>query len=193
MKQLLSTMALTLALALVAIPALASDGMTVKGVDVPGTLSVNGEELVLNGAGNRSRWFMNLYVGSLYLPENSSDADAIIAADEPMAITLHITSGMINSDRMTSATEEGFENATGGNTAPIREYIDQFMGVFEEEIEEGDIFNIAYVPDNGVKVYRNGEQTGEIDGGMAFKQALFGIWLSDSPAQGSLKEAMLGN
>ena len=190
MKHLLITFALTLAL--IAVPAMASDGMTVRGVDVPGTLSVDGNDLVLNGAGNRSRWFMNLYVGSLYLPEHSSDPQAIIEADEPMAITLHITSGMINSERMTSATEEGFENATGGNTAPIQEYIDQFMGVFEEEIVEGDVFNIAYVPANGVKVYRNGELTGEVDGGMAFKQALFGIWLSDAPAQGSLKEAMLG-
>jgi len=29
--------------------------------------------------------------------------------------------------------------------------------------------------------------------GLAFKQALFGIWLSDDPVQDSLKEAMLGD
>lgn len=165
-------------------------GMTVSDVDIPGSIEVEGQELDLIGAGQRSRWFMNLYVGSLYLPE-PMDAETIVAADEPMAITLHITSGMINSDRMTSATEEGFEAATGGNTAPIRDYIDEFMGVFEEEIEEGDVFHIAYLPEQGVVVYRNGEQTGSVDGGMAFKQALFGIWLGDDPAQDSLKKAML--
>jgi len=190
MKQLQVSLALILALFFS--PAFAG-GMTVSDVDVPGTLTVSDNELVLNGAGQRSRWFMNLYVGSLYLPETSDDAAAIVAADEPMAITLHITSGMINSERMTSATEEGFENATNGNTAPIQEYIDQFMGVFEEEINEGDVFNIAYVPDNGILVYKNGEQTGSVNGGMAFKEAVFGIWLSDKPAQDSLKKAMLGN
>ncbi len=178
------------AMALVAGTAQA-DSKTVSGVDIPGKIEIEDKELELSGAGQRSRWFMDLYVGSLYLPE-PMDAETIISADEPMAITLHITSGMINSDRMTSATEDGFEAATGGNTSPIRDYIDEFMGVFEEEIEEGDVFKIAYLPEKGVVVYRNDEQTGSVDGGMAFKQALFGIWVGDDPAQDSLKKAMLG-
>lgn len=170
----------------------AQDGKEVEGVELPGTIEVHDQELKLNGAGLRSKWFMSLYVGGLYLPETSDDPNEIIGADEPMAITLDIISGMITSERMTEATLEGFENATDGNMEPIQEDVDEFMGVFEEEIKEGDNFRIAYLPEEGVVVYRNGERTGTVEGGMDFKQALFAIWLGDTPAQDSVKQAMLG-
>lgn len=168
-----------------------ASAVTIEGVDLPDTLTANSAELKLNGAGVRSKWFMDLYVGGLYVPETSQDAQRIISADEPQAITLHIISGMITSDRMTSATMEGFESATDGNTAPIQSQIDAFLDVFKEEIKEGDVFELVYLPGTGVRVLKNGQERGVIEG-MEFKKALFGIWLSDEPAQEDLKQSMLG-
>lgn len=166
--------------------------LTVAGVDLPDTYRVGTSELLLNGAGTRSKFFMDLYVASLYTPRAQANAGAIIAADEPQAITLHITSGMITSERMIEATEEGFESATNGNTAPLKTDIDQFMTVFQSEIKDGDVFDLVYVPGGGVQVIKNGDHKDTL-GDLAFKQALFGIWLSDSPAQKDLKKRMLGN
>lgn len=188
MNKALATITSTLLLAVMSVPASA---LTIEGVDLPETMSTDGTELKLNGAGVRSKWFMDLYVGGLYVPEASENADRIIAADEHQAITLHIISGMITSDRMTSATMEGFEASTDGNMAAIQDEIDEFMKVFEEEIKEGDVFELVYQPDSGVHVYKNDEERGIIVG-MEFKKALFGIWLSDEPAQKDLKQDMLG-
>lgn len=165
--------------------------LTVGGVDVPDTYTANSTELQLNGAGTRSKFFIDLYVGSLYVPQAQSNGNVVVDADEPQAITLHITSGMITSDRMTEATLEGFEASTNGDMASIQSDIDQFMAVFKEEIKEGDVFDLVYVPGEGVKVRKNNEDKG-IVGGLEFKKALFGIWLSDEPAQNSLKKKMLG-
>ncbi|MCG7200010.1 chalcone isomerase family protein [Marinobacter pelagius] len=165
--------------------------LTVEGVDVPETYQAMGTELKLNGAGTRSKWFMDLYVGGLYVPESISDGEAVINADEPQAITLHIISGMITSERMTEATLEGFKASTDGNMAPVQDDIDQFMAVFQEEIKEGDVFDLVYLPGEGVRVLKNGEVRDTV-GDLAFKKALFGIWLSDKPAQENLKERMLG-
>lgn len=169
-----------------------ASAVTIEDVNIPDSLSAAGSDLVLNGAGTRSKWFLDLYVGGLYLQSKSSNASAIIAADEPQAIKLHIISGMITSDRMTSATMEGFENSTGDNVAPIKDEVDKFLDVFSEEIKEGDVFDLVYLPGSGVHVMKNGTERGVIKG-MAFKKALFGIWLSDEPAQDSLKESMLGS
>lgn len=165
--------------------------LTVDGVDVPDTYSAQDAELTLNGAGVRSKWFMDLYVGGLYTPQKGSDAQAIINADEPQAITLHIISGLITSDKMTSATLEGFENSTGGDLSAIQSEVETFLNVFAEEIKEGDVFDLVYLPSEGVQVLKNGEAKASI-GGLGFKKALFGIWLSDEPAQQDLKESMLG-
>lgn len=165
--------------------------LTVGGVDVPDTYTANSTELQLNGAGTRSKFFIDLYVGSLYVPKAQHDGNTVVDADEPQAITLHIISDMITSDRMTEATMEGFEASTGGDMAPIQSEIDQLMSVFKEEIKEGDVFDLVYVPGEGVKVFKNSEQKGTV-GDLEFKKALFGIWLSDEPAQKSLKKKMLG-
>ena len=164
--------------------------LEIEGVELPETVSLEGQELLLNGAGVRRKFFFKLYVGSLYLDEKTQQAEAVVEADSPMAIGLDIISGKINSDNMTEATLEGFEKATGGNTQPLQGEIDRFMGAFEEKIVEGDRFTLLYLPQEGVKVYKNGQLETTL-AGLAFKRALFGIWLGEEPAQKSLKQDML--
>ena len=92
---------------------------------------------------------------------------------------------------MIDAVEEGFENSTDGRVGPLKSKIDQFIGFFKEEIKKGDVFDITYQPGKGVVSYKNGEEKGTIKGA-DFKKALFGIWLSNRPADDDLKEGMLG-
>jgi len=86
---------------------------------------------------------------------------------------------------------DGFKASTDGDLSAIQSDVDQFMAVFQEEITEGDVFDLVYLPGEGVRVLKNGEQKDTV-GGLEFKKALFGIWLSDKPAQEDLKEKMLG-
>jgi hypothetical protein len=180
---------LPLIIAFIALPA---DARRVAGVDVPETLESGGASLVLNGAGIRTRVFLDVYVGGLYLKQRSADAAAIINADEPMAIGLWIVTGLISSERMQKSIEEGFEKSTRGNTAPIREKIDALIDVYAAEIDDEDVFELVYLPGQGLNVYKNGSYTATIVCGLSFKRALFGIWLSDRPVQTSLKRGMLG-
>ncbi len=158
---------------------------------LPETMKLDSGELVLNGAGTRTKLFMDLYIGGLYLGQKSSDAKVITDADEAMAIRLHITSGMITSERMKEATNEGFEASLNGNTDPLREKIEAFIAVFDEEIVKEDVFDLIYLPGVGVKVLKNGTDK-ETVAGHDFKKAVFGIWLSERPVQKSLKQEMLG-
>lgn len=176
--------------------ALMSAGITsaqteVGGVNLPNSESFQGQTLNLNGAGVREKLWIDLYAGGLYLSKKSSNASSIISANEAMSIKLHIVSKLITSDKMVEAVNEGFENSTGGNTKPLAAEIQKFKGFFKEEIKKNDIFDIVYVPANGVVVYKNDKELGTIEG-MEFKKALFGIWLSNKPADDDLKEAMLG-
>jgi hypothetical protein len=163
----------------------------IGGINMPESLQTGQTQLMLNGAGIRTKLFFDIYVGGLYLKEKSHDPQAIVEADEPMAIRLHVVSSMLTSKKMEKATREGFEKATGGNIEPIKFQIDEFCSVFKKEIKEDDRYDLIYVPGKGVEVHINGEYT-SVTEGLAFKQALFGIWLSDKPAQKSLKKSMLG-
>ena len=161
------------------------------GIELPQVMETPQTALLLNGAGIRTKFFLDLYVGGLYLKQKNSQAQKIIEADEPMAIKLHIVSSMITSEKMENATREGFEKATKENTKPIQLQIEEFIAVFKEEIKENDIYDLVYLPGKGVEVSKNGKLYTTIEG-LPFKQALFGIWLGEEPAQQSLKKAMLG-
>ncbi|MEW5675789.1 chalcone isomerase family protein [Flavobacterium enshiense] len=163
----------------------------VGGVKLAQKVTLEGQNLVLNGAGIREKMWIDLYVGALYLPKKSSNGAEIMASNDAGAIKLTIISGMITSEKMINAVNEGFENSTNGNTAPIKAKVAQFKSFFKEEIKKGDVFDIVNVPGKGVVVSKNGKEKGVIDGA-DFKKALFGIWLSGKPADKGLKTAMLG-
>jgi hypothetical protein len=163
----------------------------IGGINMPDSLTAGKDILTLNGAGIRTKFFIKAYVGGLYLKQKSSDANAIMNADEPMAIRLHIISKMITSDKMKDATMEGFQNATNGNIAPYKDKIDMFINVFSDSIKIGDIYDIIYIPGEGTKVYKNKELKTTTPG-LDFKKILFGIWLCDKPADKGVKDLMLG-
>ncbi len=163
---------------------------TVSGVKVDDKLSLEGKDLTLNGAGLREKMWIDLYVGSLYVTKKSTNAQDIIDSKDAAAIKLNIVSGMITSDKMISAVNEGFENATNKNTASLKTKIDKFKGFFKEKINKGDSFIIMY-DGNETIVYKNGAKKGSIEG-HDFKKALFGIWLGKKPADDDLKDGMLG-
>jgi len=150
------------------------------------------KNLVLNGEGVRDKFFIDLYVGGLYLEEKSTNAKEILESKKSMNIRLHIVSSLITSKKMEDATREGFEKSTNGNIGPIKEDIELFISVFKEEIKENDVYDIFYSSATGVQVYKNQKLKTTIVG-LEFKKALFGIWIGKNPAQNSLKEDMLGN
>lgn len=166
--------------------------VTINDVTLPATMNAGEQTVSLNGGGIRKKLFFKLYVGGLYLASKSSDAKAIINADEAMAVKLEITSSMISSENMSEAINEGFEKSTGGNVAPLKDKISKFVDTFKKsEIVEGNVFDIVYVPGTGVESYKNGKLQSTIEG-LDFKKALFGIWLCDEPADEDLKAKMLG-
>lgn len=178
-------------LALILIVSTTLFGLNIAGVKMPDKITVADKELVLNGAGVREKFFMDLYVGGLYLQNKISDAEKVMNTDEAMSIKLHIISSLITSKKMKNAVEEGFENSTSGKTSPLRKKIDRFINVFKEEIKENDIYDITYIPEKGVEIYKNNKLFDTIEG-LDFKKALWGIWFCGEPAQESLKDDMLG-
>ena len=162
----------------------------VEGVDVPESLTFGDHTLTLNGAGMRTKFFVDAYIAALYLSEVSSEADAIIQADAPTNIRVFITSDLITGKRFSEAVMDGFVRATHGNLGPIRVQIDTMIATFRADMKQGDVFDLHYLPGRGTEIYRNGDlQT--VAPGLDFKQAMMAIWLSEDAVQGSLRERML--
>ncbi len=162
----------------------------INGITFPDTYPAGKEKLVINGGGTRVKYWMDMYVASLYLTSKSKEDAAIVSANSSMAIRMCIVSGLISSDKMISAVNEGFEKSTGGKMEPLKDKIEKFKNSFSDPITKGDVFDIVYTGEK-VSIYKNGKLKSEIEG-LEFKKAVFGIWLGSDPADSDLKEGMLG-
>ena len=157
----------------------------------PNTLNLQGHDLILNGQGSRTKLMITVYQLGLYLSQPSTDAQAILQSDTVMALRLEITSSLITSDKMAGATREGFAQANPKASPELQAHIDQLISAFQEDINQGDHYDMLYLPGQGVEIYKNGQLSNSVASDNSFKQALFAIWLGKTPVQKTLKKALI--
>lgn len=169
-------------------PVLAAE---VGGVRLDDKLSVGGQELVLNGAGIRTRAIFKVYVGSLYLPAKATDPAAVLAKG-PRRIQLNILRNL-TADQLVDALVEGLnDNNPAAEMAALKAQTDQLVSIMKafKEVKEKDVVTLDFVGDE-TKIGFNGADRGAIKG-EAFNKALTRIWIGDKPVQADLRKAMLG-
>ncbi len=165
----------------------------VQGVTLPAKLGKEDKVCMLNGAGVRNKYFMNVYVAGLYVKTKTTNPAEVINADKPMAVRLQIISALVTQDRMAESIIEGFQKSTKGNTKPIQKEIDMIVRVFKSEpIKVGDVFDIWYTPGVGITATKNNKKFDVLIPGLQFKKYTFGIWLCENPVDDILKDKMLG-
>ena len=81
--------ALLLVLALVIPFAAPAHAAELAGVTMPDSVQVDGSTLVLNGLGLREKFFIDVYVAGLYLPQKMTSGEKILAADTARQTVMH--------------------------------------------------------------------------------------------------------
>jgi len=182
---------LVVPLALVALLCASPGGAaSLKGVEVPDSIQVDGHDLRLQGVGLRKKFVFSVYVGALYLTTPTADAGAAIAADEPKRIEMHFLRN-VGGDSMEEAFREGFFNNAQEKLGRLGLRIDAFVRLFAGGVKKGEAVTLTYLPGKGVSAAFAGVEKGAIEG-TDFMQALWAIWLGEVPADHDLKKGMLG-
>ena len=180
---------------LIAFALLLSPAMTlakeVAGVTLPETITLGSKPLVLNGAGIRSKFFIKVYVGALYLPARTRDAEAILRGTGPVAMHMHFVHSEVSKEKLVDAWNDRFDaNLDAAERARLGARIERFNGLFRT-VRKGDVIRLDYLPGAGTTVSINNETRGVIEG-EDFRQAWLRIWLGQEPAGGGLKQELLG-
>jgi hypothetical protein len=162
---------------------------TLAGVVLPDTVQAGSATLVLNGLGLRTKYMVKVYVAGLYLPQKSSDADAILKTDEPKRLVMHFVRD-VSKSQITDAFNESFENNAPEAKKTLQPEIDRFFtGI--DSLKAGDEMAMTYVPSAGTTLSMNGKDKVTISG-TAFEQMLFSVWLGPKPPNAGLKKGILG-
>jgi hypothetical protein len=154
--------------------------------------TANGQTLILNGAGLREKFWVDVYVGSLYLAQTSDDVTRILSTPGPWRIQLDFIYKEVAREKLLDSWREGFEqNQSARALQQLQSRIETFYGFFDSSAITKDQFRFDYLPGSGTAVSKNQQLLGVIPG-KDFSNALLEIWLGNHPADKSLKKAMLG-
>lgn len=169
----------------------AASALEIEGVQVPDHASVGGANLVLNGAGLRTKLFFKVYVGSLYLPAKATTTQAVLA-QSPRRIQMNLLRDLTAKQLVDSLNEGITANTTDAERAAIKSQIEALETIMRSfnETKEGSVVTLDYVGDV-THIGLDGIERGAI-GGEAFNRALTNIWIGTHPAQSDLKKALLG-
>ena len=181
----------SLVLLFAALPALAAE---VAGVKVEDRVRLESSELVLNGAGLRTKYFLSIYVAGLYLPEKKASAVDVLALTGAKRISMRLMRGL-SAKQLTDALELGIRaNTTTAEREALKGRLGELTDIMNtiHSAKEGDLITLDWLPGAGTRITLNGEHRGGVIAGEDFYRALLRIWLGDEPAQESLKKALLG-
>src|SRR6202165_3805685 len=163
----------------------------VGGVRLDDKVSMGAQELVLNGAGVRTRVVFKVYVASLYLPQKAADLAGVLSKS-PRRIQLNILR-TLSGDQLVDALNEGLaENNTAAELAAVKPQVEALATIMKsfKEVKEKEVVTLDFV-DGATRIGLNGGAKGNI-GGDAFNQALTKVWLGEKPVQADLKKSLLG-
>jgi hypothetical protein len=163
--------------------------LEVAGVEVPESLVVGGRSLRLNGAGLRSRLFVKVYVGALYLEQKSGDPAAILAAEAPWAVILTFRRD-VDHHKILDAFVAAFELNSPGQLPQLTPQLELFHAVLGD-LHRDDVLVLHYLPGAGTRLTVPGGATALVPGHL-FAEAVLRSWLGEHPADTSLKDALLG-
>jgi len=160
-------------------------------VDEKITQAATKQTLILNGTGVRTKFIFDIYVGALYLPKKSSNAQQIINDSQAKRISLHFLYDKVESKKMTDGWSDAFaESVDEASLVALKDRINQFNSYFPDIIK-GDVVVLDFIPNSGVSVTINKALKGTVAGD-DFQKALLAVYLGDSPPNEGLKEGMLG-
>jgi long-chain acyl-CoA synthetase len=177
--------------ALMAVPGL--HAAEVAGVKVDDKIRIGNSELVLNGAGLRSKLFIKVYVGALYVGQKATTSAAIYDSPQPRRMVMRMLRD-VDADTLYSALEDGLKsNHSPAELAELQTQADQLGTIMKGigKAREGDTIGMDFLADS-VALSLNGEARGKV-AGVGFGKALLKVWLGDKPVDASLKKALLGS
>ncbi len=157
-------------------------------------LGAGGPQLVLNGAGLRTRFFFDVYVAGLYLAEKKSTAAEAIALPGAKRVALRLLR-KVSAKQLLDALNEGMQaNNSPAELEALKGRLGELAALMSAigEAKKGDAVALDFDPAGGTRVTLNGRELGKPIAGDDFFRALLRVWLGDQPVQNDLKRALLG-
>jgi hypothetical protein len=152
-------------------------------------------KLQLNGSGTRFKAIFKVYDMALYTPRKVGTVEELMALTGPKRLQFTALRELPGTDLgrlfLKGMSENAPRDVYQKHTVSATRLIEIFSG--RSKLAPGDSFAMDYLPGKGTQFYIAGQAQGEPVGDAEFFGLVLGIWFGPSPADRTLKEALLGH
>ena len=172
-----------------AFPVAAPAQVTTNGKTYPATVSVEGKDLKLVGAGLRKKFgIAKVYTMGVYTEAGACDAGQVIATDEVKYLKLDFLRS-VSAEKFRDTMQESFEKHTpAGASEELKNQGALFVSSLTEDLTEGAIVELTYVPGKGTTAKVKGKQVGSAYAGRGFQKWLWDIYFGPKTCCEGLKD-----
>ncbi|ADU66139.1 hypothetical protein Selin_1404 [Desulfurispirillum indicum S5] len=161
----------------------------VAGVRLPAVVTLENDELKLNGYGVRKRMIFDIYIGSLYTAASVRSFQEAVNEPAGKIIRMDFLHRRVGKQNIVEAFEAGLRN----NSPEMAAQADTvaFLDWFTQDFVRGDQVELRLLRDGTITALQNGTVLGSLRNPELAK-GILGIYLGHTPADPSLKRGMLG-
>ena len=170
-----------------------SYALEIAGIKLDDKVQLESYQLVLNGAGIRTKFFFKVYIGSLYLGGKTHTGSDVLADSGAKRMSFHMLREVSGKQMLDAINEAIPPNHSADEMKALEARMAEFSKMFASvpEVKKGDVITFDYIPATGTRVTVNGVDKGRIEGA-DFNRALLKVWVGDKPVQADLKKSLLG-
>lgn len=166
-----------------------SFALELAGVKLDQAVTIHGQQLKLNGYGIRKKFFVKVYIGSLYSTKRLASAAEALSDSGDKLIRMNFLHSKVEKEKIIAAFSEGFANNSPdlGGSAEVK----KFLALFTSDFNRGDVVDLALGSAGAVSASHNGRPLGTVSSAKLARGVL-AIYLGDKPADEALKKGLLG-
>ena len=161
----------------------------IAGIHPDQSVTVQGTQLQLNGSGIRKKFFVKVYVGSLYSARHFSSGAEALRDTGAKLIRMNFLHSKVEKEKIIEAFNEGIANNSPELIGSPEAH--KFLSLFTADFHRGDVVNLTLSADGSVSASHNGTLLGSVPS-PRLARAVLAIYLGDKPADEGLKKGMLG-
>ena len=167
--------------------------LEVAGVKLDDKVQLDSHQLVLSGAGIRTKFFIKVYAAGLYLAEKKHTSADVLADSGAKRMVFHLLRDVSGKQMLEAINDAIPPNHTAEEMKALESRMTEFSKMFASvsEVKKGEEITFDYIPGAGTRVIVGTVEKGRIDGA-DFNRALLKVWVGEKPVQSDLKKSLLG-
>lgn len=163
---------------------------TIKNVEFPEALKIEGKDLVLNGAGIRKATFfkVKVYVAGLYLSKKETDAAKIVSQEGVKQINMQFLMG-VDRKKLTDAWTKSLSQHCPADCSNVKNGIAK-MNTYMRSVRKKDRFEFTIFPDKVIPVIKGEKKEAVM--GADFVQAFLKVYVGPKEIDPGMAKGLRG-